>query len=84
MYYVKCNSSHGGPEYFQFRDSDPSWFFEEGAGALVDMGVHGLQAVTSIMRRGKENRVHGKDNNARENCALSALDGKVIRADKIP
>ena len=46
-YYVKCNLSHGGPEYFQYRDADPSWFFEPGAGALVDMGVHGLQIVTS-------------------------------------
>ena len=35
-YYAKCNSSHGGPEYFQYRDTDPSWFFDEGAGALVE------------------------------------------------
>ena len=47
-YYAKCNLSHGGPEYFQYRAADPSWFFEPGAGALVDMGVHGLQIVTSI------------------------------------
>ena len=47
-YYMKCNLSHGGPEYFQYRDADPSWFFEPGAGALVDMGVHGLQIVTSL------------------------------------
>ncbi|MBQ2011701.1 MAG: hypothetical protein II206_02850 [Bacteroidaceae bacterium] len=26
-YYAKCNLSHGGPEYFQYRDADPSWFF---------------------------------------------------------
>ena len=47
-YYAKCNVSHGGPEYFQNRVADCSWFFEPGAGALVDMGVHGLQIVTTM------------------------------------
>lgn len=84
VYYVKCNSSHGGPEYFQFRDSDPSWFFEEGAGALVDMGVHGLQEVTSIMGAAKKIACMAKTTTPERIVRSGALDGKVIRADKIP
>ena len=55
-YYAKCNMSHGGPEYFQYRDADPSWFFEPGAGALVDMGVHGLQIITTLFGAAKKDR----------------------------
>ena len=34
-YYVKCNLSHGGPEYFQYRNADPSWFFEAQVHLLI-------------------------------------------------
>jgi len=47
--FVKCSSSHGGPEYFQYRDVDPSWFYEPGAGPMFDLGVHGLTQVTGLL-----------------------------------
>lgn len=46
---ARVRSSHGGPEYFQYRDHDPSWFHQDGAGPLLDMGVHGLTQITGIL-----------------------------------
>ena len=46
---VRCSMEHGGPEYFQFRDADPTWFFRPGAGAMYDMGVHALHCVTGLL-----------------------------------
>ncbi len=83
-YYIKCNTSHGGPEYFQYRDADPSWFFEPGAGALVDMGVHGLQIVTTIFGPAKKIACMAKVTTPRRMVRSGAYDGLMIEADKIP
>ncbi len=83
-YYIKCNTSHGGPEYFQYRDADPSWFFEPGAGALVDMGVHGLQIVTSIFGPAKKIACMAKVTTPRRMVRSGAYDGLMIEANKIP
>ena len=83
-YYIKCNMSHGGPEYFQYRDCDPSWFFDEGAGALVDMGVHGLQAVTSIFGPAKRVSCMAKVTTPVREVRSGEFDGKKIKTDKIP
>lgn len=84
VYYAKCNLSHGGPEYFQYRDADPSWFFEEGAGALVDMGVHGLQIVTSIFGAAKRISCMAKVTTPEREVRSGEFDGKKIKSDKIP
>ncbi len=83
-YYAKCNLSHGGPEYFQYRDADPSWFFEPGAGALVDMGVHGLQIVTSIFGPAKAFSCMAAVTTPVRKVRSGAFDGKEIKADKLP
>lgn len=83
-YYAKCNLSHGGPEYFQYRNADPSWFFDEGAGALVDMGVHGLQIVTSIFGPAKRFSCMAKVTTPVREVRSGAFDGKKIKTDKIP
>ncbi len=83
-YYVKCNLSHGGPEYFQYRDCDPSWFFDPGAGALVDMGVHGLQIVTSLFGPAKAFACMAKVTTPVREVRSGAFDGKKIKTDKIP
>lgn len=83
-YYAKCNLSHGGPEYFQFRDADPSWFFEPGAGALVDMGVHGLQIVTTIFGAAKRLSCMAKVTTPVRTVRSGSFDGKKIQTDKIP
>lgn len=83
-YYIKCNMSHGGPEYFQYRDTDPSWFFEPGAGALVDMGVHGLQIVTCIFGAAKKLSCMAKVTTPVREVRSGAFDGEKIVTDKIP
>ena len=83
-YYIKCNSSHGGPEYFQYRNADPSWFFEPGAGALVDMGVHGLQIVTTIFGPAKKIACMAKVTTPERMVRSGEFDGKWMKTDRIP
>lgn len=83
-YYAKCNLCHGGPEYFQYRENDPSWFHEPGAGALVDMGVHGLQIVTSLFGPAKAIACMAKVTTPVREVRSGAFHGKKIQADKIP
>ena len=82
--YIKCNSSHGGPEYFQYRDADPSWFFEDGAGALVDMGVHGLQIVTTMFGPAKRISCTAIVTDPERTVRSGAYNGMKIKSDKIP
>lgn len=83
-YYAKCNLAHGGPEYFQYRDSDPTWFYEDGAGALVDMGVHGLQIVTSIMGPALSVACTSIISTPERIVRSGALNGKKIKSNTIP
>lgn len=83
-YYVKCNSSHGGPEYFQYRAADPSWFYDPGAGALVDMGVHAIQQVTYLMGPVKRVSCTSTITTPVREVRSGAYDGKLIQADKMP
>ena len=46
---IKMDVTHGGPEYYQYRDTDPSWFYKKGAGALPDLGVHGIDQVVALI-----------------------------------
>ncbi len=83
-YYLKCNMSHGGPEYFQYRDADPSWFYEPGAGALVDMGVHGLQIVTSLFGPASSVACTAIISTPRREIRSGAYNGRYIDSDKLP
>lgn len=82
VYYVKSNVSHGGPEYFQYRAADPTWFHEPGAGALVDMGVHGLQAVTSLFGPAKAVACMAKLTTPLRIVRSGAFNGKEIPCDQ--
>ena len=82
--YLKCNLAHGGPEYFQYRDADPSWFFEEGAGALVDMGVHGLQIATTILGPVKKMSCIASVTDPERTVRSGSFNGKKMKTDKIP
>ena len=82
--YIKCNSSHGGPEYFQYRDADPSWFYEKGAGAMVDMGVHGLQIVTTMFGPVKCFSCLGTVTTPERTVRSGSFNGKKIKSDQIP
>jgi len=80
----KCVSVHGGPEYFQYRDADPSWFYEKDAGALYDMGVHALHQVTGIMGPAKSVYCMARTMMPRRIVRSGEFDGKTIESDKLP
>jgi len=82
--YLKCNLAHGGPEYFQYRDVDPSWFYEDGAGALVDMGVHGLQIVTTVFGPVKKMSCLAAITDPARIVRSGRFNGKQLKTDKIP
>lgn len=81
---IKCVSAHGGPEYFQYRDADPSWFYEPGAGALYDMGVHALHQVTGIMGAAKSVFCMATCGRPLRMIRSGTFDGKMIKSDMLP
>lgn len=81
---VRVHTAHGGPEYFQFRDVDPSWFFEPGAGALYDMGVHGLTMATAILGPAKEVSCMAEISEPNRIVRTGTFDGKVLESNKLP
>jgi predicted dehydrogenase len=46
--FARVQSSHGGPAAYAWP-ADPAWFYAEGAGPLLDMGVYGLDRVTAVL-----------------------------------
>jgi len=81
---VRCSVSHGGPEYFQYRTADCSWFYESGSGALVDMGVHGLTMTTGIMGPAKEVACMAAVTEPERTIRSGNFDGKKIKSDNMP
>jgi len=47
--FAKVLSSHGGPAYFPTWPVDPTWFYKQGSGPILDMGVYGLHTITGIL-----------------------------------
>lgn len=46
--WAQVRSSHGGPDSFATQ-RDPSWFYQPGAGPILDMGVYGLHIITGLL-----------------------------------
>jgi predicted dehydrogenase len=46
--FARLQSSHGGPAAMAWP-ADPTWFYQEGAGPLLDMGVYGIDRITGIL-----------------------------------
>lgn len=82
--FARISCSHGGPEYFQFRDEDPSWFYRPGAGALMDMGVHALDQLTAVLGPAKELFCMATIGEPERTIRSGALDGRKIKADMLP
>jgi len=81
---VRCTVSHGGPEYFQYRTADCSWFYESGAGALYDMGVHGIAMTTGIMGPAKEVGCMAAITEPKRIIRSGTFNGKEIKSDNMP
>ena len=81
---VRAHTAHGGPEHFQYRDADPSWFFEPGAGAIYDMGVHGLTMAVAVLGPAKEVSCTAVISQPERVVRTGAFDCKKIKADYLP
>jgi len=46
--FARVRSSHGGPAAGNWP-LDPTWFYQEGSGPLLDMGVYGIHDITGIL-----------------------------------
>src|SRR5262245_16418848 len=46
--FARVRSSHGGPAAGAWP-LDPTWFYQEGSGPLLDMGVYGIHEITGIL-----------------------------------
>jgi predicted dehydrogenase len=80
---VRTVTGHGGPEYFQYRENDPSWFYESGAGALYDVGVHALQWVTGLLGPAKEVSCTAAVSSPNRVVRSGTFDGKIIKSNKL-
>ena len=46
--FARLQSSHGGPAAMAWP-ADPTWFYQKGAGPLLDMGVYGIDRITGLL-----------------------------------
>lgn len=46
--FARVRSSHGGPAAGAWP-LDPTWFYQEGSGPLLDMGVYGIHDITGLL-----------------------------------
>ena len=46
--FARLQSSHSGPAAMAWP-ADPTWFYQQGAGALLDMGVYGIDRITGLL-----------------------------------
>jgi len=81
---VRAHTAHGGPEYFQYRQADPTWFFQPGAGALYDMGVHGITMAVAAVGPAKEVSCTAVVSQPERTVRTGAFDGMKIKSDMLP
>lgn len=81
---MKINCAHGGPEYYQYRDSDPTWFYQSGAGALQDLAVHGIDQCVYLLGPAKYVSCTAACSEPERIVRSGAFDGKVIESNRIP
>jgi predicted dehydrogenase len=48
--FARLQSSHSGPAAMAWP-ADPTWFYQKGAGPLLDMGVYGIDRITGLLGR---------------------------------
>jgi len=81
---IRSHTAHGGPEYFQYREADCSWFFQPGAGALYDMGVHGVTMAVAVKGPAKEVSCTAVVSEPERTVRTGAFDGKKVKSDYLP
>lgn len=81
---IKMDVTHGGPEYYQYRDTDPSWFYKSGAGALLDLGVHGIDQIVALLGPVKRLSCMAANSEPCRTIRSGALDGQKFKSDELP
>lgn len=81
VHFASVRSSHGGPEYWQYREVDPSWFYHKGAGPLYDLGVHGLHAITGLLGPAKAVSCMSGISDPQRTVYSGTHDGKIIEPE---
>jgi predicted dehydrogenase len=46
--FARVQSSHAGPAGMAWP-ADPTWFYQQGAGPLLDLGAYGIDRITGIL-----------------------------------
>lgn len=80
---AKISMSHGGPEYYQMRASDPSWFYRQGTGALWDMGIHGITMLTGLLGPAREVSCMAAVSESERTVRGGPLDGLRVKSDMV-
>lgn len=81
---IKMDVTHGGPEYYQYRDADSSWFYKKGAGALPDLGVHGIDQMVALFGTVKQVSCMAAISEPKRTIRSGALDGKQFDSNELP
>lgn len=81
---IKMDVTHGGPEYYQYRDTDPSWFYKKGAGALPDIGVHAIDQVVALVGPVKAVQCMATISEPIRTIRSGKLDGQTFEAKELP
>jgi len=81
---IRCQIAHGGPEYFQYREVHPAWFYGKDAGALFDMGVHALHYATDLMGPAKRIACMAACSQPRRLVRTGRFDGEWMDSDQLP
>jgi predicted dehydrogenase len=76
--YVRARGSHPGPAWLLDYVSDPTWFYQPGAGPTFDLGVYPLTYITGVL--GPAKRVMAMSGIAipRREVRAGAAKGRVI------
>ena len=74
--FARSRSSHAGPADMSWP-ADPSWFYAEGAGALLDLGIYGVTEVTGMF--GPAHRVMAMSGTAQ---CRARCPGRTVRWEK--
>jgi predicted dehydrogenase len=75
--FARVRSSHNGPAARGWP-ADPTWFYQEGAGPLLDMGVYGLHEITGILGAAKRVFAMSGITEAQRVVKGGPFDGKIF------
>jgi predicted dehydrogenase len=79
--FARVQSSHGGPAMMGWP-TDPSWFYQLGAGPLLDLGAYGLHRITGILGPVRRVSAFSAITSPVRHARGGAFDGREIRVEE--